>query len=333
MRILAMLGVIQAACVGTIVVTEMTGITDIFSDRSTTVICPTGKKGEQGATGPAGQSGSPGAPGAPGSSGAPGAPGAQGATGETGARGKTGPAGATGATGAPGASGTPGPSGAPGSTGLPGSSGVPGASGVAGSSGPPGSSGAPGITGQTGTPGPSGAPGSTGAAGPAGPIGQTGPAGAAGVCTAYYGSYYDTTTQTVGAGVTAAMTLDTVAAESGVSLESGTRLRVSHSAVYNVQFSTQLILTGNNTADQVEIWLAKNGAAVPDSNTSVYLDKSNARYVAAWNFMVPLTANDYVELMWYSSTGRVQILYVAPTGGRPAIPSLILTVNQVGEQP
>ena len=330
MRILAMLGVFQAACVGTIVVTEMTGITDIFSDRSTTVICPpgeTGEKGDQGATGPAGQSGSPGAPGAtgaPGSSGAPGAAGPQGATGETGARGKTGPAGATGATGAPGASGAPGPSGAPGSTGPPGSSGVPGISGVAGSSGPPGSSGAPGITGQIGSPGPSGAQG---------PVGAIGPAGTAGVCTAYYGSYYDTTTQTVGTGVTAAMTLDTVVAESGVSLESGTRLRVSHSAVYNVQFSTQLILTGNNTADQVEIWLAKNGSAVPDSNTSVYLDKSNARYVAAWNFMLPLTANDYVELMWYSSTGRVEILYVAPTGGRPAIPSLILTVNQVGEQP
>jgi hypothetical protein len=45
--------------------------------------------------------------------------------------------------------------------------------------------------------------------------------------------------------------------------------------------------------------------------------------------MVRLEANNYAELMWYTATGGVRILYVGATGERPAIPSLIATIDQV----
>lgn len=127
------------------------------------------------------------------------------------------------------------------------------------------------------------------------------------------------------------MRLNTTSGANGVSLTNGSRVGVDFDGMYNIQFSTQLILTGGgNSSDDIDIWLNVNGLPLADSNTSVTLDKSNARSVAAWNFMVPLNAGDYVQLMWYSTTGKTQILVVPPTGGRPSIPSLILTINQVG---
>ena len=125
------------------------------------------------------------------------------------------------------------------------------------------------------------------------------------------------------------MKLNSTVTELGVSVEGGTRITVAQSGVYNIQFSAQLLQDTLNAADSADIWLNINGSPVANSNTTVYLEKNQARYVAAWNFMVRLGAGEYAELMWFTSTGGVQILHVAENGGRPAIPSLILTVDQV----
>jgi hypothetical protein len=64
------------------------------------------------------------------------------------------------------------------------------------------------------------------------------------------------------------------------------------------------------------------------------MDKYNSRYVAAWNFFVEVTdpLTDYYQIMWYSTSTTAQLLYVAPQSSPdiPAIPSAIVTVNQVG---
>ena len=55
------------------------------------------------------------------------------------------------------------------------------------------------------------------------------------------------------------------------------------------------------------------------------------RNIAAWNYLVHMTANDYVELKWSSNASTNQILATStqtnPT--RPAIPSVIVTITQV----
>jgi len=64
------------------------------------------------------------------------------------------------------------------------------------------------------------------------------------------------------------------------------------------------------------------------------MDRYNSRYVAAWNFFVDVTnpATDYYQIMWYTSSTSAQLQYVpAQTNPDvPAIPSAIVTVNQVG---
>ncbi|MFD3276819.1 hypothetical protein [Aquirufa echingensis] len=58
---------------------------------------------------------------------------------------------------------------------------------------------------------------------------------------------------------------------------------------------------------------------------------STAAVVASWNFFQNLAAGDQVELMWSVSNPQIYIAYTPSTSipRRPAIPSLIVTVNQV----
>jgi hypothetical protein len=53
--------------------------------------------------------------------------------------------------------------------------------------------------------------------------------------------------------------------------------------------------------------------------------------VAAWNLFVNAAAGDYYELCWYSADSNVYIdaSAAASNPARPAIPSVILTVNQI----
>ena len=116
----------------------------------------------------------------------------------------------------------------------------------------------------------------------------------------------------------------------GVYVTAGSRITVANTGVYNIQFSAQFDKTDSGR-DDVEIWLSKNGTNVPDTSTIVADDGNNAKFVAAWNFVVPMNANDYVELKWYSDDLDMRLL--ARTAGtnpiRPAIPSVIATVTQV----
>lgn len=146
----------------------------------------------------------------------------------------------------------------------------------------------------------------------------------------YYGGFQDNTTQTAAAINTAyAITFDTTDYSNGV--ERGTptsRLVVSASGIYDVQFSAQVQKTSASTG-YIWIWIRKNGVDVPDSCTKIAVLGSTAECVAAWNWFVELAANDYVELMWEVDTTTIVLLHEASTSVHPAIPSVIATVNKV----
>lgn len=136
-----------------------------------------------------------------------------------------------------------------------------------------------------------------------------------------------------------AVPLNTTDESSGVAIENDddarpTRIRVTSAGVFNVAFSMQL-QKSDSGVDAVSIWLEKNGTAVPWSSTDIYLQDADlrSRTVAAWNFFVRLQAGEYVRLIIVATNNlRTSILAVpSPTiPGQPAIPSTILTVNQVG---
>jgi hypothetical protein len=210
-----------------------------------------------------------------------------------------------------------------------------GGSGTSGTSGVTGLSGTSGTSGVVGTSGTSGINGTSGVSGTAGIAGT---AGTSGVSGGYLGSFYDTTNQTGLAGTVLTMGLNNSDSwNNGVSIVSGNRITIANPGVYNLSFSTQLVKTAGNTATHAHIWLSQNGTNVPNSASQIGFPLAlyNAGYIiAAWNFFFKTSvANEYVQLKWEIDSdvnNAVTITSAAATGNIPAIPGLIVTVNQVG---
>jgi hypothetical protein len=192
--------------------------------------------------------------------------------------------------------------------------------------------GPPGPTGPRGTPGPTGATGATGATGPVGATGPTGPAGPAGSAFGYSASYYSTVTQTTTSGAITAMTLNSVDWQNGILLANGSQLVIANAGKYNLAFSAQMHQT--HSQGIVNFWLAKNGVAMPFTNTKLNITANSPYLVAAWNFFINASAGDHYQLMWSSTSNDTEILEEPAVGSgaavHPAIPSLIVTINQVG---
>jgi len=153
-----------------------------------------------------------------------------------------------------------------------------------------------------------------------------------------FGQYHDTTTQVHTVVNSAkAMELNSIVFNNGMSLVNDafgkpTILRVASAGIYNLQFSAQLSRNAGNNSVVINIWLAKEGLAVPFSNTRLTLTGTDdaAKAVAAWNFFVTMNAGQYLQLMWTVSDLDLIIESFAAATPAPEIPSLILTLSQVG---
>ena len=152
-----------------------------------------------------------------------------------------------------------------------------------------------------------------------------------GVTNLAVGTFYDTTTQTVVTGASASITLDTPVINDGITVVSNSRLTVTRTGTYNLQFSAQVQTTVGG-GPTVYIWLRKNGNNMPYSNTAISIQNQNQKYVGAWNFVENLIAGDYLELVWYVDGGASAQLIAEPassTNGNVAVPSVIVTMTQI----
>jgi hypothetical protein len=146
-------------------------------------------------------------------------------------------------------------------------------------------------------------------------------------------SAFSTATQTNTGGGTApvAMRFETISAANQISIVNNTRITPSHSSEYNIQFSAQVDKTDGGK-DEIDIWFAINGTAIPYSNTRLTLP-SNAddKVVASWNFITPLQDTEYLEIYWYSSDTAMRLYAEGPQTNptRPGIPSVILTAWEI----
>jgi hypothetical protein len=169
--------------------------------------------------------------------------------------------------------------------------------------------------------------------GPTGPSGAVGPSGAAGTPATqrYFLNAFDTTTQKNPSAASGnAFTYNTTVDSRGVAVVSGSMIQVANSGVYNIQFSAQLEKSSANKED-VDIWLSKNGVGVPWSATTIVVEGSSDRNVAAWNFLLSMDTNEFAELYWHADD--LNVVALAASGhavpAHPDIPSIILTVNNV----
>jgi hypothetical protein len=144
-----------------------------------------------------------------------------------------------------------------------------------------------------------------------------------------YGAFHDETTQSAALNTATAVKFNKTDLSSGVSVVNQTQLKVAYSGVYNVQFSFQFHgLSGGGNGTTAQVWLDKNGTAVPQSNTRVTVNNNSPYVVSAWNFLVYLKANQYCRLMWATDNTQIKIESSSASPG-PSVPSAIVTVTQV----
>lgn len=217
-----------------------------------------------------------------------------------------------------------------------------GETGATGDKGEPGATGAAGIctVGDTGPAGPAGAQGIQGIQGVQGIQGIQGIPGTSGFSNAYLGVFDSRITQTVPSTSTATpMFMENTISSRGVSVVEGpgdpsgrpSYITFANNGIYNIQFSSQLYHQGGaGSGKNMFIWLRHNGVDVPYSATDVSVDTNTPHVVAAWNFVVEALAGQTYQLMWSSDNIHIQMPVYANQPPVPGIPSVILTVTQVG---
>lgn len=150
----------------------------------------------------------------------------------------------------------------------------------------------------------------------------------------HIGAFYDAGDQTALVDTATAMTCDTVQISRGITVVDQTKFTVSRKASYNIQFSAQFF-NPESSDYRVSVWPKVNGTNVEDSCTDITVPSKHGfdsgAVVAAWNFFLDLNAGDYVELMWSTPIATITMEHTAArtTPVRPAIPSLIVTINEV----
>ena len=151
-----------------------------------------------------------------------------------------------------------------------------------------------------------------------------------------YGAFSSTLTQSGSANTILSMSFNTTDVGGyGVSVVGGTKITVANTGIYNIQFSAQLDRTSSGT-NIVSIWFAYTGSNIANSATDVVLAGSTLTnpHVAAWNYVLPMSASSYVEIYWSHDDNvdnKVELKAVGTRSNptRPAVPSVIATLTQI----
>lgn len=153
---------------------------------------------------------------------------------------------------------------------------------------------------------------------------------------AFHGAFHSAVDQNTTANVPKAMEYEITDLSQGVTIENNdlgrrTRITIENLGIYNIAFSAQLHSTGGGgSGTTIQIWLSHNGVVVPDSNTKIAVNNNSPLVVAAWNFFVEAdTLPQYFEIFWVTDNANTYLEHFPVSGGIPATPSVILTVNQV----
>ena len=146
-----------------------------------------------------------------------------------------------------------------------------------------------------------------------------------------YASFYDTTTQTGSANQIEIITHNTIDFASGITLVSGSQITFTEAGIYSVISTMQFQQTSGGTAT-ITGWYRLNGNDVADSATDLRLRGNGDRDLYAINYFINANAGDYIQFCWSSNDVDTQIVYTASRSNptRPAVPSVITTVNRVG---
>lgn len=162
-------------------------------------------------------------------------------------------------------------------------------------------------------------------------IGPTGPVGAGGTV-AYFGAFYDITTQTNASSTSSnVIAIGQTFNANGISIVGGNKVTFSTSGTYLTNLLGQFITTGGGSNYLVTVWIAQNGTAIPNSAYTFTTGGVGQQVLANIETNIVANAGDYVQFYWSSQNTYMQLLTTAagssPT--RPFSPSVNLTIGQI----
>ena len=152
----------------------------------------------------------------------------------------------------------------------------------------------------------------------------------------YWGSFYDTTTQTV-TSTTEAYVIGLNSSDpdnDGVVVTGGNKIVPTTPGVYNISFSVQLSNSDTQIHD-ASFWYRKNGTDLPYSASVLSIPNKhggvNGRIIFYVDIVLRLEPTDYIQLAW-SATNTALSLETIPAGTiapSPVSPSVICSVVQI----
>jgi hypothetical protein len=149
-----------------------------------------------------------------------------------------------------------------------------------------------------------------------------------------YGAFSSDQDQTAIANTATLMTLNTTDFANEVSIATS-KITVVNAGIYNLQFSVQLE-NSNNAPQDVFIWLKQNGTDIVGSTGKVGMPaRKNPgdpfHSIVGWNYFVSMTAGQYIEIYWSTTSADVSIQFYAASGSptKPATQSVVATLSFV----
>jgi hypothetical protein len=138
-----------------------------------------------------------------------------------------------------------------------------------------------------------------------------------------HGAFSSGVDQTTTANTATLMTLNTTDFANQISIASS-KITVAVAGTYNLQFSVQLE-NSDNAPQDVFIWLKQNGTDITGSTGKVGMPaRKNPgdpfHSIIGWNYFVQLTAGQYIEIYWSTTSANVSIQFY-PASGTPTKPS------------
>ena len=137
-----------------------------------------------------------------------------------------------------------------------------------------------------------------------------------------------------------AVPMDTTDVSNGVSFDPANPSHIVFgiAGYYNIQFSCQL-LNFTTSEDNVTFWFRQNGTDVPYSAGISQVQpkhgSSPGAAIISWNIVLPVKANDYIQLYYASDTGNTVVATYPPGAApvHPTSPAVILTATFVSALP
>ena len=152
----------------------------------------------------------------------------------------------------------------------------------------------------------------------------------------YWGSFYDTTTQTV-TSTTEAYVIGLNSSDpdnDGVVVTEGSKIYPTTPGVYNISFSVQ-VSNSDTQINDASFWYRKNGTDLPYSASILSIPNKhggvNGRIIFYVDIVLKLQPTDYIQLAW-SATNTALSLETIPAGTiapSPVSPSVICSVVQI----